>query len=174
MAKTRLQKEQELQVLEQLAAGKAVVLTGYTGLSVGDMRQLRQALRAVGGGYRVVKTSLLRKALGDAAPSVPTEAFGVQLAIATHPTDEVEANKAVVVFGKTHEAMQVLGAIIDGQFIDEAGVRRLAALPGRDELYAKLVGSVAAPISGLVNVLAGNLRGLVSVLNQYQQKRVAK
>ncbi len=83
----------------------------------------------------------------------------------------MEANKAVVTFGKSHEALRILGAVIDGQFVDEAGVRILAALPGRDELYAKLVGSIAAPLSGLVNVLSGNLRGLVSVLKQYQEAK---
>lgn len=171
MAKTRVQKEQELTELTQLAAGRAVVLTQYTGLSVKDQRELRQALRSVGGGYRIVKTSLLRKALGSVAETVPGAAFEVQLAIATHATDEVEPNKAVVTFGRTHEALQILGAVIDGQFVDEAVVRKLATLPGRDELYAKLVGSVAAPLSGLVNVLSGNLRGLVLVLRQYQEKQ---
>src|SRR5690606_23177128 len=115
---------------------------------------------------------LLRKALEEAGISVPAEILDVQLGVATG-NDEVEPNRAVVDFAKSVEGLRIHGAIIDGTFIDEASVRNLASLPSRDQLYAKVVGSLAAPLSGMVNVLAGNLRGLVIVLKAYQEKKAA-
>ncbi len=61
---------------------------------------------------------------------------------------------------------------MEGKFIDTAMVKKLAALPGKQELFSKIVGSLNAPLSGFVNVLAGNLRGLVQVLNAYKESKV--
>lgn len=171
MAKTRQEKEVHLAELEQALAGKAIVLTKYTGLTVRDLSDLRAELRAVGGEYRVTKNTLLAKALAGRKMEIPQDILSLQLGIAISHTDEVEPNKIIVKFAKTHEPLQILGALIEGKFIDESSVRKLAALPSRDELYAKVVGSLAAPMSGLVNVMAGNLRGLVRVLDQYREHK---
>ena len=173
MPKTRAEKERLLTNLAQMLTGKTIVLTEYRGLTVRQMSALRQALRAVGAFYTVTKNSLLRKALAQAGIEIPNQILDVQLAVATSASDEVEPNRAVVAFAKENEALKIHGALIEGTFVNEVVVRNLAALPSRDELYAKAVGSMAAPLRGLVTVLCGNLRGLVSVLHQYQQK-VAK
>ena len=174
MAKTRAEKDALFAELKEAVAGKAIVFTQYTGLTVRDMTDLRAELRKVDGRYTVTKNTLLRKAMDEAGVGgVPTEILDVQLAVATSATDEVEPNRIVVNFAKTHEKMGILGAVVDGKFVDAAGVKALAALPSRDELYAKAVSSIAAPLTGLVNVLAGNLRGLVTVLKQYQEKKTA-
>lgn len=168
MPKTRAEKEVLLQSLEQKLAGKTVVFTQYQGLTVKEMTDLRGNLRAVGADYTVTRNSLLRKALASASIEIPSDILDVQLAVAASAKDEVEPNRVVVKFAKEHEKLQILGAIVDGAFVPESSVRALAALPSRDQLYAKVVGSVAAPLRGLVTVLGGNLRGLVSVLHQYQ------
>ena len=167
MPKTRTQKEQEFADLKSMVNGKAVVLTEYTGLTVKDMGDLRGKLRESGSSYRVVKTSLLAKALAEKNIEIPAEILTVQLAVASNLDDEVEPNRAVVDFAKTNEAINIKGAVINGEFVDESQVKALASLPGRDELLAKVVVSVSAPLSGMVNVLSGNLRGLVNVLKQY-------
>ena len=69
------------------------------------------------------------------------------------------------------EALTVKVGICDGQVIDAAGVEALANLPSREELLAKLVGSMQAPISGLVNVLQGNIRNMVYVLDAVRAKK---
>ena len=171
MAKTRQQKEELLKEVEGLVAGKATVFTGFSKLSVKELTDLRGQLRAAGSNYKVAKNTLLKKALADKGVEIPTEIFDVQLAIATSSTDEVEPNKIVVNFAKGHENLKILGAIVDNKFVDESGVKALATLPSRDELYAKVVGSIAAPLSGLVNVMSGNLRGLVNVLNQIKEQK---
>jgi len=167
MPKTREQKATEIQILEQMLDGKAVVLTQYSGLSVREIDELRAAVREIGGSYRVVKTSLLGKVLKERGIDVPAELLTIQLGVVSSMQDEVEPNRVAVEFAKSHEALGVLGAVIEGAFVGQAFVKKLAALPGREELYAQAVGSIKAPITGFVNVLGGNLRGLVSVLHQY-------
>lgn len=170
MPKTRIQKEQELADLKEMVSGKAVVLTEYTGLTVKDMGDLRAKLRESNSTYRVIKTSLLAKALEEIDVKIPEEVLTIQLAIASNLSDEVEPNRAVVEFAKGNEQINIKGAIINGEYVDESKVKALASLPSREMLLAKVVGSVSAPLSGMVNVLSGNLRGLVNVLKQYQEK----
>jgi len=86
--------------------------------------------------------------------------------------DEVSAARIVNNFSKTHEILQVFGGVLEGKFISVAMVKSLANLPSKQELLAKLVGSINAPVSGFVNVLAGNLRGLVGVLNNIAKSKV--
>ena len=171
MPKTRSQKEALLATLGEMVAGKAVVFTEYRGLGVRELTELRAQLRKNGSRYTVTKNTLLRKALEVAGITVPGEVLDLQLGVASSATDEVEPNRIIVEFAKANELLKIHGAIVDGRYIDEAGVRQLAALPTRDVLYARVVGSISAPLSGLVNVLSGNLRGLVSVLKQYQAQQ---
>lgn len=173
MAKTKEQKSSQLAELKAVARGKAIVFTAYKGVTVKDLEALRTELRKVGGSYRVTKNTLLRKALEEQGIAVPGEVLDVQLGIATSNTDEVEPNRVVVDFQKSHEALGILGAVVDGKFIDPSGVKALAALPSREQLYGQLVGTIAAPLTGVVNVLVGNLRGLVNVLKQYEAKQSA-
>jgi len=173
MPKTRAEKEVLLQTLEQKLAGKTVVFTQYQGLTVKELTNLRADLRTVGADYTVTRNSLLRKALASAGIEIPGEILDVQLGIAASDRDEVEPNRVVVKFAKDHEKLGILGAIVDGAFVPESSVRALASLPSREELYAKAVGSIAAPLRGLVTVLGGNLRGLVNVLTQYKQQKEA-
>lgn len=171
MAKTRIQKEAMLKELAAALQDKAMVFTNYSTLTVRDLDQLRNGLRAIGAKYSVVKNTLLRKALEDAGLDVPGEILNLPLGIATSAEDEVEPSKVVVEFAKTNAGMKIMGAIIDGKFVDEAGVRALAALPGRKVLYTQVVGSIAAPLAGLLNVLRGNLQGLINIFNQYKTQK---
>lgn len=170
MAKTREQKAVQLAQLQTLIQQPAMVLTQYSGLTVKDLDELRSQLREVGCRYLVPKTSLLEKVLEEQKIVLPESLLKVQLGIATSATDEVDPNRVVVTFAKKNEKLGVVGAIIHGKFVDAAYVKSLAALPSRQELYARVVGSVSAPIRGFVSVLGGNLRGLVQVLKQRESK----
>ena len=85
--------------------------------------------------------------------------------------DEVTPARIVNTFAKTHEVVSIFGGLLEGKFIDSAMVKSLANLPSKTELLSRMVGSFNAPLSGLVNVLAGNLRGLARVLNAYKDKK---
>lgn len=172
MAKTREQKAQELALLKEQISGKAVVFAGYSTLTVKALDELRGKLRESGATFKVTKNTLLKKAVEESGlNNIPAEVFKVQLGIAASNQDEVDPNRIIVEFAKTNEALKILGGIVDGKFVDESGVRQLASLPSRDELNAKVVGSINAPLSGLVNVLAGNLRGLINVLGAVRDQK---
>ena len=85
--------------------------------------------------------------------------------------DEVASAKTIGEFAKTHEALKPVGGILEKKFIDAAKVITLSKLPSRNELLAKLLGSIKSPVSGLVNVLSGNLRNLVYVLNAIKNSK---
>jgi len=85
--------------------------------------------------------------------------------------DEVSAAKLLNELTKENEDVQLVAGVLEGKGIDAEEVAQLASLPGKEELLAKLVGSLNSPVSGFVNALAGNVRGLVTVLSAIQEKK---
>jgi len=155
---------------DKASKSKAMVFTNYQGLKVQDLNQLRKNLKEKNIDFKVVKNTLVRIVLENNNIKIDDSALNNPAAIAFGYKDEVEPNKIVYEFAKKNKSLEILGAIVNGKFVDTNTVKSLALLPSREELYAKVIGSINAPISGIVNVLAGNLRGLVSVLKQYQEK----
>lgn len=170
---TREMKAERLSELNDLLARQdAVIFTNYQGLKAKEVDQVRLAVEPSGAKYLVTKNTLLRSALKTIGHEITVPALDQPLACVFALTDQIATAKSLVKVAKELEALEILGGIVDGQLVDEAMIRELATLPGREELLAKLVGSIAAPLSGLVSVLSGNLRGLVSVLSQYEQKKI--
>jgi len=166
--------KQELakKISTEMLESKGIAFLSMKGLTVNDATSLRNKLREQNIGCKVVKNTLLVKAAQEAKIELSEEMFsGNTVAMAYSKEDEVMPNKVAYEFSKTNEAVKLIGAITEQKFMDKAGALALAQLPGRDELYAKVVGSISAPLSGLVNVLSGNMRGLVSVLKQYSEKK---
>ena len=170
MAKTRSQKEEQLVKLNDQFGSKKAVFVDYQGLSVKEIENLRNSLEEKGISFNVVKNTLVKIALKDFGVAVEDDLLKKPVAIA-FSDDEVAPSKEIKNFTKIHEKLEILGGVIEKQFVPASTINTLALLPSREELYAKVVGSIAAPISGLVNVMAGNIRGLVSVLNQYKESR---
>lgn len=175
MAKTRVKKELESSALtERLQKMKVAVLTTTAGLKVKDMTELRTALRAEGVEYVVAKKTLVRRALSAAKlEQVDLSPVDSSFSLTFGYDDEVTPAKLLAQFAKTHEALKFLGGILDGAFVDAERMKQLAKLPSRDQLRGQVVGTIAAPLSGFVSVLAGNLRGLVRVLDAVRQKQSA-
>lgn len=167
MAKSRAQKEEILEKISQNLKDKKSVIVGYSGLAVKELEQLRNSLEEKGVGFFVVKNTLTKIALDKEGVTVDDEILKKPVAIA-FSSDEVASAKEIKNFSKTHEKLEIFGGIIENKFVPVSTISALALLPSREELIAKVVGTIAAPLSGFVNVLSGNIRGLVSVLNQYQ------
>jgi large subunit ribosomal protein L10 len=173
MPKTRVKKEELIGKLdEQIANAKSAVLVNYKGLKVVETEELRNLLRAKGVTFNVAKNTLVKIALKKNGISFEKGIFEKPVAIAFASADEVAPAKEIDLFAKKHEALEILGGILEKKMIDADAVKKLALLPSREQLLAKMVGSIASPLSGMVNVLAGNLRGLVNVLNSYKEKKV--
>jgi len=175
MPKTRTQKEESVKSLtDKLTRAKSVVFANFAGLKAKDIQKLREAAWKEDIDYKVVKKTLLRLALKEAGmEGIDPKKIVGNIGMATGFTDEVAAPRSLVGFAKDHEALKILGGILDKKLMDAAGIKALASLPSKIELLAKLVGTIQAPISGFVNVLAGNLRGLVQVLNAIKESKVS-
>ncbi len=168
MAKSREQKEQSVtQLVEDLGKIKLAVLTDYRGLTVAELDELRDQLSAEAIPYRVTKNTLLKLAAKQtgALKEMDADAFQGPLAIAFGYDDEVAAARLIYNFGKTHEALEITGALTgDGEYLEPAQVKALAVLPTKDQLLGQLVATISAPIQGFNRVLSGNLSGLINVL----------
>ncbi len=172
MAKTRLQKEQQVQDLTtQLKEAKSAVFANFQGLTVQETEELRAKCREQDIACLATKKTLIRQALKNVDIDVDTKAFEGGVATFFGMGDEVAAAQVVADFAKDHEVVSIFGGVLEGDFIDAAKVKQLSALPSKQQLLGQLVGTLNAPVSGFVNVLAGNLRGLVTVLNAVKDSK---
>jgi large subunit ribosomal protein L10 len=152
------------EVAEHIEASKSMVFVNFRGLSVADTQTMKKELRQAGVRYRVMKKRLFDRAAKEAGKEVFVKQFGGQFAVAISMEDEVSAAKILKTFSKKHESLELLGGVLENKMISQEEVFALAALPSKQELLAKLVGSMNAPVSGLVQVLSGNIRGLACAL----------
>ena len=158
---------------EKMQSAQGAVFVGFTGLTVADVTKLRRKFREGGVDYKVIKNTLTRIAADELGYNALDEVLEGPTAIAYSTEDAVAPAKILKEFIKETktEALSVKAGIVDGQVIDAAAVDALASLPSREELLAKLVGSMQAPISGFVNVLQGNIRNMVYVLDAVRAKK---
>ncbi|MFA6047572.1 MAG: 50S ribosomal protein L10 [Parcubacteria group bacterium] len=162
---TRNQKKEIVKNLtKEIKDSKAVVFSDYKGLTVKDMTAMRKELHSQGVDLRVVKKTLINIALKDAGIELDAEKMEGQIALAISREDEVAAAKIIAKVAKANENLKIVSGILGKDVLGKDEVMALAKLPSKEELLAKFVGTINAPISGFVNVLAGNLRGLVNVL----------
>lgn len=173
MAITREAKEAVVEQLSNdLSRFKLAVLTDYRGLTVAEVKELRRNLAEEGMSYRVTKNTLLRIATASnpSLKDIDPATFTGPMALAIGFDDEVAPARVIFQYAKTHEALEIVGAITsDGAVLTPAEVKALANMPSRDQLRAQVVGTIAAPISGLVGVLSANVRSIVNVLNAISQ-----
>ncbi len=172
MAKTKQQKEEVIKILaDNIKNSKSVIFANFQGLKVKESDELRQKCREQNIGILASKKTLVQKALAEAGLEVDAGSFAGGVAAFFGGDDEVAPAQLVSKFAKTHEVVNFFGGILEGKFIDANKVNELAKLPSKEQLYAQLVGTINAPISGFVNVLAGNIRNLVSVLNNIKEAK---
>ena len=172
MAKTREQKEQTIQTLvDGIQNAKSVVFANFQGLKVSEMDDLRKECRANDVTCLASKKTLVKRALKDSGMDIDTKPFEGGVAAFLGKTDEVAPAQIVAKFAKDHDVVKVFGGVLEGQYIESTKVIELSKLPSKQQLLAQLVGTINAPVSGFVNVLAGNLRGLVQVLNAVKEQK---
>lgn len=156
---------------EKIKASVAGVLVDYKGINVENDTKLRRELREAGVEYVVIKNSILRRAVENAGLEGLKDCLTGTTALALSESDAVAAAKILSKFASGSGGSFTLKAgFVEGGVLDAKGVETLAKLPSREELVAQTLRGFNAPISGLVNVLNGNIRGLVIALNQIAQK----
>ena len=174
MAKNKKQKQEIITLLkDKIERAKSIIFTKFDCLAVGDNNELRKQLKAQGGEYYVAKKTLLDMALQDKkVDGLDIRKFDGRVATVFAYDDEVAPAKIVDDFKKKLEdQIDFLGGIIDNKFLNADEINKLAKLPSKQELRARIVGSINAPVSGFVNALAGNLRNMVYVLKAIENKK---
>jgi large subunit ribosomal protein L10 len=160
------EKKQELvkSYAEAFSRSQAAIMTNYSGLPVTELNRLRNKMREAGSGYHVVKNRLVKLALGEAGLPVPEELLQGPTAIGFCYEDVIAPAKVLTEYAKESKVLTIKGGILGERVIDVQAISSLADLPPRDVLLAQVLSGVQSPIAGLVNVLSGTLRSLVTVL----------
>lgn len=163
------EKKQELvkSYAEAFSRSQAAIMTNYSGLSVAELNRLRNKMREAGSGYHVVKNRLVKMALGEAGLPVPEELLQGPTAIGFCYEDVIAPAKVLTEYAKESKVLTIKGGILGERVIDGQVISSLANLPSRDVLLTQLLSGIQSPIAGLVNVLSGTLRGLVTVLKAH-------
>jgi len=160
-----------VEALEQKLSAPSGVFVDYKGITVAEDTALRRELRNAGVEYAVVKNTLTRFAAKNVGLEGLDEILNGTTALAISTTDMIAPAKILVEFAKKNPKFKIKKGFVEGKVIDANGVTALAELPSKEVLIAQVLGGLNAPISGFVNVLNGNIRGLVVALNAIAEKK---
>ena len=166
MAISREKKETIVnEYVDKLRRSQAVIVSEYRGLTTKQMQGLRRDLRGAQSELAVSKNTLIARALTEVGLPAPDEMLSGPVAV-TFCYEEVAAPaKVLTKFAKDSKILVLRGGLMGQSVFNEAGVQSLTELPGKEQLRAQVVGTLQSPINGLVNVLAGTVRGFMNVLN---------
>lgn len=161
----RPEKEQEIERLkDSFSRAKSAILADYRGLTVVEMNEVRGKLRAESVELRVTKNTLARLAIKGTDSELLYDALVGPTAIAFSYEDPVSAARVLTGLAEDHDALELKGGILGGKLLTDADITALSKLPTKEVLLSQLLSVMNGPMSGFVNVLAGNQRKLVQVL----------
>ncbi|MDR1774011.1 MAG: 50S ribosomal protein L10 [Clostridioides sp.] len=142
------------EIVEKLQKSSATVVVDYRGLTVEEVTELRKQMREAGVDYKVYKNTLVRRA----AKEVGIEQFNDELLVGTNAfafgfEDAVAPARILKKFAETHPKLELKMGIVEGEFYDASKIEALASIPSREQLIAKLLGSLKAPVSNFVYLI---------------------
>lgn len=149
-----------------LESYSTVVLCSFEGLTVEQDQELRKQVRAGGGTYRVVQNRLTSRAAEGTAFEGTLQNLTGMTSLAYAEEEPLALMKALVAYAKEYPAFQFRAGVVDGKVLDVDALNRLAALPGREAIYAKLLYLINAPAQRLVSVIGAPGRDLAIVVDQ--------
>ena len=170
---TSQKEDMVVEIKGRLNEAGALLLADYRGLTVKEMQELRNNLRAAGSELKVYKNSLAEIAIRELAlPSLDAYLEGPTAIIFTGE-DPVAPAKALTAFAKAHKALELKGGLVENQVVDAEGLKAIATLPSREELIAKLLGTMLNPIIGFARVLNGPTEAFARTVQAVADQKAA-
>ncbi len=172
MSKTRSQKEELLNKYKEILKNKSgYLLVNSDQLDTLTTTKLKIQLKDLGADYSVVKNSIFKVALQETEQPLKTQEFDGPTAIITFEEDPTGPAKLVKEAQKETKLMDAKGGVFEGEFLTAERVMQLADIASREELLSRLVGTMNAPLTGFMNAITGNVRGLTMVLKGISEKK---
>ena len=170
MSTKAFKSEKISQMKEKIEKAKVAIVTDYKGLSVEEITKLRRSIQKEDGDYMVTKNTLAKIAVKGTEYEILTDALTGPVAIAFGFEDQVAPAKALAKFIKESKKGEILAAAMDGKLLSAAEAKALASLPSKQEIYAKMLGCINSPASGIANsvnaVMSSLTRAMAAVRDQ--------
>ena len=157
----------------KIEKAQVAIITEYNGLSVEDITKLRREIQKGGGDYMVTKNTLAKIAIKGTEYEALAEKLTGPIALAFGFEDPVSPAKAIAKFIKESKKGTMIGAVLDGKLLTEAETKALAELPSKDELYAKMLGSINSPASGIANSINAVMSQLTRAMAAVRDQKAA-
>lgn len=157
-------------ITSDLKSATSLVLSDFSGINVEEISELRKRCRESGVTFRVVKNTLVSRAVEGTDMEGLAAHFAGPTAVA-YSDDMVMPAKVLKGFSKEFGKLEIKAGFVDGQVIDQNGVQTLADLPGREQLLGMVATGFQAPITRLARTMAAGLAGLVTALDQLAKKK---
>lgn len=170
MATKAFKKDKIEKIKEKIQQAKVAIVTEYRGMSVEEITQLRRNLQKEDGDYTVTKNTLAKIAVKGTDFEVLTEVFKGPIALALGFKDQVSPAKALSNFLKEVKKGEIIAAALDGKLLSADEAKALANLPSKEEIYAKMLGCINSPASGIANSMNAVLTQLVRTLDAAKEK----
>lgn len=153
MAKVELKQPVVQEIAAHVDGAQSVVVVDYRGLTVAQDTQLRKELREAGVTYKVYKNTLMKRAFEGTDFAALDPVLEGPSAIAISKDDATAPARILAKFAKTANALEIKAGVVEGGFYDAEGMKAISAVPSREELLGKLLGSIQSPITNLARVL---------------------
>ncbi len=171
MSKSRTQKEELLKKYKDLIESKSgYLLVNSDKLDTPTVTGLKIQLKDVDANFTVLKNSIFKVALQETEQPLQTQEFDGPTALITFESDPTTPAKLVKKIQKEKELLEPRSGVFEGEFLSAERVMQLAEIPSKEVLLSRLVGSMNAPLTGFMNAVTGNVRGLTVVLKGISEK----
>lgn len=168
---TKAFKENKIEsIKEKLSKAQVAIVTEYKGLSVDEITSLRRKIQKEDGDYTVTKNTLAKIAVKGTEFEILSDCFKGPIALALGFKDQIGPAKALANFIKEVKKGEIIAAALDGKLLSAEEAKALATLPSKEEIYAKMLGCVNSPASGIANSVNGVLTKLVRTLDAVKDK----
>jgi len=169
---TKAYKNEKIQeIKESIDKAKVAIVTNYRGYTVSEITDLRRQLQKENADYTVVKNTLAKRAIKGTGFEVLEEYLQGPNAVAFGFGDQVAPAKVITQYIKKSKKGEIIGGVIDGKALSPKEVQKLAELPSKEELIAKILGSLNSPASGLVMAMSGVARSLVIAMEEVRKQK---